>query len=52
MEAARQALAAAGIAVATERRPGLPHAIDQPGLVAALRFLHEQLQQGRPAAKP
>jgi phospholipase/carboxylesterase len=47
MEGARRALAAAGIAVETERRPGLPHSIDQPGLVKALQFLHAHL-----AAKP
>jgi phospholipase/carboxylesterase len=47
MEHARRALAAAGIAVEAERRPGLPHSIDQPGLVRALNFL-----RARFAAKP
>lgn len=39
MEAARRALSAVGIAVAIERRPGLPHSIDQPGLVRAIGHL-------------
>jgi phospholipase/carboxylesterase len=43
MEGARRALTAAGIAVETERRPGLPHSIDQPGLVKALHFLRAKL---------
>jgi len=47
MEHARRALAAAGIPVEAEIRPGLPHSIDQPGLVRALNFL-----RGRLAAKP
>ena len=47
MEHARRALAAAGIPVEAEIRPGLPHSIDQPGLVRALNFLRGQL-----AAKP
>ena len=47
MEAARRALAAVGIAVDTERRPGLPHSIDQQGLVRALGHLKAAL-----AAKP
>jgi phospholipase/carboxylesterase len=47
MEYARRALAAAGVPVEAEIRPGLPHSIDQPGLVRALNFL-----RGRLAAKP
>src|SRR5262245_58399145 len=47
MEHARRALAAAGVPVEAEVRPGLPHSIDQPGLVRALNFL-----RGRLAAKP
>src|SRR5262245_16284687 len=50
MEGARRALAAAGIAVDAMVRPGLPHSIDQEGLVAALQFLHPRLH-GRGAAK-
>lgn len=47
MEAARRALSAVGIAVDTERRPGLPHSIDQQGLVRAIGHLTAGL-----AAKP
>jgi phospholipase/carboxylesterase len=39
---AKSALAAAGIAVTAESRPGLPHAIDEPGLTLALRFLRDR----------
>ena len=48
MELARRALAAAGIAVEAERRPGLPHSIDQPGLVKALHFLRARLNAAKP----
>jgi phospholipase/carboxylesterase len=43
MEAARSALAAAGIEVTTERRPGLPHSIDETGLEKAAAFLARRL---------
>lgn len=43
MAAAEGALKAASIPVETERRPGLPHSIDQPGLVHAVTFLSRQL---------
>lgn len=39
MAQAATALKASGFAVETERRPGLPHAIDQVGLAAGARFL-------------
>lgn len=39
MDAAARALKAAGIPVTTERRPGLPHSIDEAGLVKGGRFL-------------
>lgn len=47
MEHARRALAAVGVPVAAEVRPGLPHSIDQQGLVRALAFLRAGF-----AAKP
>jgi phospholipase/carboxylesterase len=34
----------AGIAVETLERPGLPHSIDQEGLAAGGRFLHQHLR--------
>jgi phospholipase/carboxylesterase len=40
---AAAALKAAGFAVATEHRPGLPHAIDQVGLAVGARFLARAL---------
>ncbi len=43
MLAARTALAAAGLATRAETRPGLPHAIDQAGLVMGGRFVAEAL---------
>lgn len=39
MQAAERALSAAGIPVAAERRPGLAHSIDEPGLEKAGAFL-------------
>jgi phospholipase/carboxylesterase len=39
MQAAERALTAAGIPVAAERRPGLAHSIDEPGLEKAGAFL-------------
>jgi phospholipase/carboxylesterase len=43
MEAARSALSAAGVEVTTERRPGLPHSIDEVGLEKAAAFLARRL---------
>jgi predicted esterase len=43
MGAARSALAASGIEVVAERRPGLAHAIDPKGLELAGAFLARQL---------
>ncbi len=40
---AASALKAAGFAVETEQRPGLPHAIDQVGMARGARFLVQQL---------
>jgi phospholipase/carboxylesterase len=42
MSAAAQALQAAGIAVETLARPGLPHSIDPEGLARGGRFLQEK----------
>lgn len=43
MEAAAKALGAVGVEVATERRPGLPHAIDPTGLAKGGRFLADRI---------
>lgn len=43
MMAAESALRASGIDVATERRPGLPHSIDEVGLVKGAAFLAARL---------
>lgn len=43
MDEAATALRAAGFAVETESRPGLPHAIDQVALAVAARFLSRVL---------
>ena len=43
MALAESALKAAGIPIATERRPGLPHSIDEVGLVKAAEFLARHL---------
>ncbi len=43
MAAARSALSAAGVDVTTERRPGLPHSIDEVGLEKAAAFLARRL---------
>lgn len=43
MGAAAAALQAAGLAVETVARPGLPHSIDQDGLTRGGRFLKEKL---------
>ena len=48
MEAAAKPLRAAGIEVATERRPGLPHAIDPTGLAKGGRFLADRLAPKKP----
>lgn len=40
---AAKALGALGVPVATERRPGLPHSIDQVGLAKGGRFLADRL---------
>jgi phospholipase/carboxylesterase len=42
MESAARALQAVNIKVTTERRPGLPHSIDEVGLVKGGRFLAER----------
>jgi phospholipase/carboxylesterase len=47
MDAAAQTLRALGVEVATERRPGLPHAIDPTGLAKGGRFLAERLGRRR-----
>ena len=47
---AAEALGAAGFHVATETRPGLPHAIDQVGMAIGARFLTELLAS--PASGP
>ena len=39
MQAAERGLSAAGIQVVAERRPGLAHSIDEPGLEKAGAFL-------------
>ena len=39
---ARAGLAAAGVPVAVERRPGLGHSIDEPGIRRAIAFLEER----------
>jgi phospholipase/carboxylesterase len=44
MAAAASALRAAGIAVETVARPGLPHSIDDEGLMRGGRFLMERLR--------
>lgn len=43
MAPAARALAAAGIQVATDTRPGLGHSIDEPGLIKGQAFLIEAL---------
>ena len=43
MAAAQSALSAAGVEVTTERRPGLPHSIDEVGLEKAAAFLARRL---------
>lgn len=43
MAAARSALSAVGVDVTTERRPGLPHSIDEVGLEKAAAFLARRL---------
>ena len=43
MAAAEAALRAAGIEVRSERRPGLPHSIDEPGIRRAVAFMGETL---------
>ena len=43
MAAALSALSAAGVEVTTERRPGLPHSIDEVGLEKAAAFLARRL---------
>jgi phospholipase/carboxylesterase len=43
-KAAKAALEAAGFAVELHIRPGLPHGIDEQGLVLAGRFLHKVLK--------
>jgi phospholipase/carboxylesterase len=43
MGVAAKALGALGVSVATERRPGLPHSIDQVGLAKGGRFLADRL---------
>jgi phospholipase/carboxylesterase len=47
MNAAAERLRALGIEVATERRPGLPHAIDPTGLAKGGRFLAGRLAPRR-----
>jgi phospholipase/carboxylesterase len=42
MEAAARALKAIGVPVTTERRPGLPHSIDEVGLAKGGRFLAQR----------
>ena len=42
VRAARAGLAAAGVPVAVERRPGLGHSIDEPGIRRAIAFLEER----------
>jgi len=46
LAAAAAGLAAAGIPVTAETRPGLPHAIDPVGLALGLRFLRRVLAAG------
>ncbi len=43
MDAAAKALRAVGVEVMTERRPGLPHAIDPTGLAKGGRFLADRI---------
>ena len=43
MDAAASGLRAAGLAVETLRRPGLPHSIDDEGIAAGLKFLSQHL---------
>jgi phospholipase/carboxylesterase len=47
---AASALTALGVSVTTERRPGLPHAIDPTGLAKGGEFLARNLSQAQPAA--
>ncbi|MFZ5792611.1 MAG: alpha/beta hydrolase [Pseudomonadota bacterium] len=47
MAAAAQTLTALGVPVETERRPGLPHAIDPTGLAKGGRFLVEAFAKAR-----
>lgn len=42
MRVAELGLSAAGIPVRAERRPGLGHSIDEPGIVQAITFLQER----------
>nr|WP_123692854.1 alpha/beta fold hydrolase [Stella humosa] len=42
LELSANALKAAGIAVTAERRPGLGHSIDEPGIAQAIAFLTER----------
>jgi phospholipase/carboxylesterase len=50
MAEAAAALTALRVPVTTERRPGLPHAIDPTGLAKGGEFLARNLSQGQPAA--
>jgi phospholipase/carboxylesterase len=50
MAEAAAALTALGVPVTTERRPGLPHAIDPTGLAKGGEFLARVLARGEPAA--
>jgi phospholipase/carboxylesterase len=50
MAEAAGALTALGVPVATERRPGLPHAIDPAGLAKGGEFLARVLTRDQPAA--
>jgi phospholipase/carboxylesterase len=46
MESAAKALKGAGLTVATLRRPGLPHSIDEEGMAAGIAFLAQAFGPG------